>query len=152
MTRISRRGGPLSQEGRLSTRPQASLKTIRFHCNNRLFLFIAKLRLTRLRRVKQYSLTKKRFRNVSLYLCTQQDSWGKYSRKSAWKVCPAVRARCLRSDTSSQGDLYTRRLSHTAHSSSSLPLVSSRDDQLIHEKATQKKSFSRPVFLGYFRG
>src|SRR3989442_6663159 len=88
--------------------------------------------------------------NVSLYLCTQQDSWDKYSRKSTWRVRPAVRARCLWSDTNSQGDPYTRRLSHTAHNSSSLPLVSSHNGQLIHKKATQRKLPRRPFFWGLF--
>jgi hypothetical protein len=91
-----------------------------------------------------------RFGNVSLYLCNQQDSWGKYSRKSIWRVRPAVRARCLWSDTSSQGNPYTRRLSHTAHNSSSLPLASSHDGQLIHKKATQRKLLKRPGFFRLF--
>src|SRR5205807_6963443 len=87
-----------------------------------------------------------------LYLCTQQDSWDKYSRKSAWRVRPAVRARYPLTDTNSQGDLYTRSLNRTAHSSLSLTKFSPHDSQLMHKKAARRVASQETFFSSVSRG
>jgi hypothetical protein len=86
-----------------------------------------------------------RFRNMTLYLCIQQDSWDKYSRRSAWRDRPAVRARCPLTDTNSQGELYTRNLTRTTDNSLSSTKFSPPNDQVMHKKATRKKSCSEDL-------